>query len=268
MRVHLTIAAACVACLALSASAYAGPGSQVVVPRGQPLQIAFVNDLTGVVSSYGPSLANAVRLAVGFHPTIRGFRIQINTYDNGCGDPSKSVAAAQAIVANTQNAGVIGHLCSFGFDQALPIYDAAGIVTISGSATNPALAALGTSIFNRVYIPDQAGSDAWFAAIEALPSDLAWQWVYSVVFGAPAVPFADFYYDATSLLLSDLKRVSHVDRSGALVIDRAALARAVRSTRHYEGVTCTITLDPATGDRINDPAALARCAGGTDGADS
>jgi ABC-type branched-subunit amino acid transport system substrate-binding protein len=85
-----------------------------------------------------------------------------------------------------------------------------------------------------------------------------------VIFGSPAPTFADLYYDATSLLITDLRRVSHVDRTGSLIIDRAALATAVRSTRSFPGVTCTVTLDKATGNRVNDPAALKRCAGDED----
>ena len=49
---------------------------------------------------------------------------------------------------------------------------------------------------------------------------------------------------------------------GNLVIDRAALAQAVRATTKYQGVTCKVTLDPATGNRLNDQTALARCAEG------
>ena len=72
---------------AVSAGAATADPGTIVVPHGQPVQIAFVNDLTGVVSAFAPSLSNAVRMAVGLHPTVRGFRIQINSYDNGCGDP-------------------------------------------------------------------------------------------------------------------------------------------------------------------------------------
>jgi hypothetical protein len=38
------------------------------------------------------------------------------------------------------------------------------------------------------------------------------------------------------------------------------VARAVRTTAAYPGVTCTVTLDPATGNRIDDPNAIANCA--------
>jgi ABC-type branched-subunit amino acid transport system substrate-binding protein len=261
-----TAHAAPVAATGSASFAAGGSGGKLVVPHGQPLQIAFVNDLTGAASAFAPSLSNAVRMAVGFHPTVRGFRIQVNTYDNVCGTPSASVVAANAVVANPQNAAVLGHICSLGFAEALPIYQAADLVTISGSATNPALATSGFSVFNRVAV-DDAGFDPWYVKVGMLPDDLAWQYGYEVIFGNPPQPIADLYYDAASLLLSDLKRVSRVDRSGSLVIDRAALAAAVRSTRHFQGVTCTITIDPATGNRIDDPEALSRCAGGDDDSD-
>jgi ABC-type branched-subunit amino acid transport system substrate-binding protein len=265
-RVSRSVAAALTAALVSAAAATASPGT-LVVPHGQPLQIAFVNDLSGGASVFAPSLSNAVRMAASFQPTVRGFRIQINSYDNGCGNPSMSVGAAQAIVANTQNAGVIGHVCSLGFAEALPVYQAAGVVTISGSASAAALADLGTTIFNRVDVSDPE-FDTWYSMITGLPGDLAWQWGYSLLFGASPLPLADLYYDATSLLISDLKRVAKVDRSGNLVIRRTALASVVRSTQHYEGVSCTITLDPLTGNRINDPAAIAKCASPRDDSDS
>jgi len=44
------------------------------------------------------------------------------------------------------------------------------------------------------------------------------------------------------------------------VIGRTALAHAVRTTNGYAGVSCTITLDRATGNCVDDPQALAKCA--------
>jgi hypothetical protein len=79
-----------------------------------------------------------------------------------------------------------------------------------------------------------------------------------VSFG-PTVAFSDLYYDAARLLLRSLQKVSILD-DGNLVINRTVLARAVRSTTKYHGVSCTITLDPATGNRLNDQTALSRCA--------
>jgi ABC-type branched-subunit amino acid transport system substrate-binding protein len=41
--------------------------------------------------------------------------------------------------------------------------------------------------------------------------------------------------------------------------DCHALARVVRGSSKYRGVSCTIAFDPATGHRLNDPTAFARC---------
>ena len=56
-----------------------------------------------------------------------------------------------------------------------------------------------------------------------------------------------------------LRETSHLE-GGSLVVDRSPLASAIRHTTGFFGVTCTITIDPATGYRVNDPKALAHCA--------
>jgi len=98
--------------------------------------------------------------------------------------------------------------------------------------------------------------------VTQLPSDLAWQDAYTARFGAPPPDFTDLYYDATNLLLDDVQRVSRIDSRGNLIVSRAVLSRAVRSAAGYQGVSCTITLDPQTGDRLDEPDALSGCAGG------
>ena len=65
--------------------------------------------------------------------------------------------------------------------------------------------------------------------------------------------------DPSAAMLTRLEQVSRIV-AGNLVINRAALASAVRNTTNYQGVTCAITLDLATGNRADDPAALERCA--------
>src|SRR5881227_282660 len=61
--------------------------TRVVVPRGQPIEMAFAVDLTGFASGLGASLENAVQMAVDAHPAVRGFPIQVNGVDSPCGDP-------------------------------------------------------------------------------------------------------------------------------------------------------------------------------------
>jgi ABC-type branched-subunit amino acid transport system substrate-binding protein len=243
-----------------SASPLLTAPSTVVVPQGQPVQIAFVG--SSDFPAFTHDFRNGIQMAIEQHPMIRGHSIQVNESDPPCfsgPDPAAAnVAAANAIVSNLQNTAVIGHICSVGFAPALPIYEDADVVTISGSATATDLPSLGPDVFNRTAVADP-NFDAWYPLVTALPSDLAFRQNYQSEFGASPLGFTDLYFDATSLLLMDLQKVSRVV-NGNLVIDRAALASAVRHTANFQGVTCTITLDPSTGNRVDDPASLARCA--------
>jgi ABC-type branched-subunit amino acid transport system substrate-binding protein len=256
IALSLVVASILVVCGTAGAT---GPSSgSVVVPRGQPLQIAFANDLSGFARDIGVSISNAVQMALEAEPKVRGFDVQLNVVDAPCGEPAADGAAATAIVANPQNVAVLGQLCSNGFEAALPIYEAAGLTVITGSATRPGLSAFGPSVFNRTIVDDD-GYDAWFPLVDALPSLVAWRQAYEQRFGVAPHPLAAFYFDAATLLLD---RLHHVSKKvhGDLVINRAKLARAIRQTTNFKGVTCTITLDPSTGDRLSDPAALNRCA--------
>jgi ABC-type branched-subunit amino acid transport system substrate-binding protein len=233
----------------------------VVVPRGQPVQIAFTADTTHVplIAQVSASAEDAIQMAIEQHPTIRGFRVQLNHVETDCfGDNTSS---ATAIVSNTQNTAVLGNICSAGMVSALPIYEAAGLVTISGSATASSLPALGPTVFNRTAVVSDAAADPgdiWASQVATLPSVLEWEQEFEAQFGmAPFVePYPALYFDAASLLLSRLQQVSRIV-NGNLVINRAALASAVRDTTNFQGVSCTITLDPLTGNRVND---LAGCA--------
>ncbi len=254
------------------AGARPSANAQVVVQRGQPVQLALVLDYAGVGQPFEQGVHNAVQMAIEQHPSIRGFRVRINDYVGPCFDPANplvdqrdaNVTAANAVVANAQNVAVIGHECSSPFGEprppdttALEIYQRNGIVAINGSATASYLPEVGPTVFDRTAVADP-NFDAWYALVKALPSDQLWQQAYRSEFGVAPTDFADLYFDAASLLLRRLREVSKA-AGGSLVIDRAALANAVRNTTDFEGVTCTVTLDPLTGNRVNDPAALASC---------
>jgi ABC-type branched-subunit amino acid transport system substrate-binding protein len=233
----------------------------VVVPRGQPIQIAFAAD-SGFDGT--PSLADAIQMAVDNHGGVLGFPIRFNAVNAPtCGIPPNAVSAAMSaaykITANLQNVAVLGQVCSFGFAQALPIYQKAGMVVVSGSATNPALPAAGPTVFNRTIVDDNRLND-WYPAISQLPVDLAWRLDYTVKFGAPPSDYADLYYDAANIVLDDIARASQLDAKGELIVNRAVLASAVRNTSAYPGVTCSVTID-STGDRTDDEAAISACAG-------
>lgn len=251
------VAAACVLLVAgtpTAARTATGPAS-VAVSRGEPVRIV----LTAATEfpEFSTDFENAARLAIEAHPTIRGFPVQLDVVRTSCFGDNAGTAAA--IVADPRNVAVLGHLCSLGFASALPVYEAAGVVTISGSASGDSLPALGPTVFNRTIVRDGDGGEDWLQQVGALPAVQAWDAEYEARFGTAPAAFAAVYYDAASILLRRIQQVSRISGK-TLVIDRAALAAAVRDTIGYSGVTCDVTLDPATGNRVNDPDALARCA--------
>jgi ABC-type branched-subunit amino acid transport system substrate-binding protein len=237
--------------------------AQIVIAPGQPVQIAVAVDDTGFGASFGPSAREAVQMAIDRRPAIRGFPIQLNAFNAPCDNGSTTSLAANAATANAaagnaQNVAVIGHPCSAEAAAWLPIYEAAGLVAINGSTMGSFVPAFGPTVFDGLALPEPSFGP-WYAAVKALPGDVRWTGAFLARFGAPPSDYADLYYDATNVLLTAIGETSGIEHH-SLAIDRAALAARVRHTRGFRGVTCTVTLDPATGYRVNDPAALARCA--------
>jgi hypothetical protein len=253
-----------------SARASAGMGDGVVrVPKGQPVQIAVVVDTQSPSSGdLGRGIRNAIELAVG-QRTIRGFPIRLNVFESPAlvsDDPdavADNAATAQQVVSNAQNVAVLGHEASLTFgdvqppdgpcpsptvDSALSIYESHGVATINGSTTNPCLPPIGPTVFNGTAVPDDA-FDAWYQSVQQLPGDVAWRVAYQQQFGVAATDFADLYYDATNVLLGQLRSVAKI-ANGSLVISRSALAEAIRATTNFCGVTGTLSLD-TSGYRVN-----------------
>jgi len=261
-RFRLSFAFVVVVAVAVGSTlASAGTGSSVVVPRGQPVQIAVVLDRGdgSIGTVLTPSIRNVIQMAVGSR-TVRGFKVQLNdAFDARCGDDQTGANAVTAttVVSNPRNVAVIGHMCSTAFAgsspppnadaTALSIYENSGIVTINGSTTGGWLPGVGPNVFNATAV---AGDNFdWYDQVKALSSDQAWEAAYFSKFGESSGLFADLYFDATKLLLTRLTQASKVV-NGQLVIDRAELASAVRNTTGFCGVTGTINLDPS-GYRTN-----------------
>lgn len=220
------------------------PTGLITVPPGSPIEIAVA-----AMYDYGAAqdLFDAIAMAVADYGNIRGFEVQDNHYDSGC-DQAGGENAASAIIANTQNVGVVGPFCSLSTRGAAPIFEANGVVMISPSNTAADLSAFGPNIFNRVVLEDPY-YEGWDAAISALPSVQDWQAEFLAEFGRQPDGLAKYAYDATTLLLRRIDQVSALN-GGNLEIDRAELATAVRETFDFAGVTGQIVL-AFNGDRIN-----------------
>ena len=239
-------------------------GGQVVVPRGQPIQLAVAFDNTGLIAPFSDSINDAVQMAIDQQGSIHGFRLQLDPFNAPCGggtmaSNAANAASATAVAGNPQTVAVLGHLCSPEAPARLPIYESAGIVAINGTTTAPGLSAYAPTVFDRTAVIDPDFTNTWYPTVKTLPSDIQWRNRFQARFGFAPSDYADLFYDATGVLLRAIERTAFVSH-GTLVIHRAALAAAVRHTHNYQGVTCTVSLDPATGDRIEDTASLARCA--------
>ena len=246
---------------AVAAPSHAQLPDSVIIPPGGQIEIAVA---TWYDWASSPSFVNAVQMALDDFGPIKGFNLHATLYDAGCSGGS-GAAAANAIVANSKNVGAIGFICSGSVEGGTPILEAAGQVMLTASATRAGLGMYGPHVFNRVVLADPA-FEGWDAKVSFLPTVLHWAREFRARYGDDPPQFAKYAYDATKLLLTHIDRVSIVDGSGNLIIDRAALAGAVRTTTAFPGVTDIIALD-AAGDRVNLLAAVGTRYVSTTGAD-
>jgi branched-chain amino acid transport system substrate-binding protein len=115
-------------------------GALIVVPARQPIIIGVSESLTGSEAEAGKEDSDAVITSVNRWKAangsqILGHDIQVNLEDDGCTESSITIDAASRLVSTIGLVGVLGPSCSAGTEAALPFYAKAGIVTVSGSAT-------------------------------------------------------------------------------------------------------------------------------------
>jgi hypothetical protein len=221
------------------------PSVAVIVPPGDPIEIAVANSLPVPEAADMPL---AVQMAVSDYGPISGFSVQLNAFDDGCNAGTGATVAAE-IVANPQHVAVIGPFCSVSSVGALPVFEAAGLVMVSASNSAIGLEAFGPNVFNRTVIADP-GFEPWNAVVGTLPSVSVWESEFALLQGHQPYEIAKYAYDAALLMLARIDEVSTVDGGGNLVIDRADLATAVRTTTSFPGVTSAVSLD-VYGTRID-----------------
>ncbi len=213
-----------------SAGAGFTPTSEVVVQPGETINLAAAVDLTGPVTFIGEDAIRALQMAIEDHGPIAGFDVQFAEFDGACDFASGEQAALQ-VVSDSSIVGVIGHTCSSSVKGSAPIYEEAGLVTISGSATMPTAPAYGPTVFSRTVFSDfDYDSTYWIDELEGFQSVQAWSYDFEARFGVEPADFAVLYYDAARLLLERIEETAVLQGGGELVINRAALAAAVRDT--------------------------------------
>jgi branched-chain amino acid transport system substrate-binding protein len=117
-----------------------GPDTPIVIPADEPIIIGVSTALTGPSGERGSEYRDAVITSVNRWKEangdqILGHDIEVWAEDDGCTESDQTAIAARRLVGRQGLVGVIGPQCSTGVAVAMPVYQDAGAVAMSGSAT-------------------------------------------------------------------------------------------------------------------------------------
>jgi len=144
----ISVAAAATFALSLTTSGFAA----------DTVKIGVAGPHSGDLASYGLPSVNAAKLVaekINADGGINGKQIELLIEDDVCKPEVATNTATKLVSAGVDT--VLGHICSGATKAALPIYNNAGILVMSPSATNPDLTKSGEyPNFFRTIAPDDA----------------------------------------------------------------------------------------------------------------
>lgn len=124
-------------------------------------------DCAATVAFLGPTTGDAANLGINI---VNGAKLALDQYEGDCdvtltefdsqGDPTQATPLATDIINNDAVIGVLGPTFSGESDATGPAFAEAGLVTVSGSATNPDLTTNGWETFHRIIGTDAAQAPA------------------------------------------------------------------------------------------------------------
>lgn len=124
----------------------------------EPIRIGVQGAHSGDLASYGVPSLNAVRIVVdkvNAAGGINGRMVEIVAQDDQC-KPEMGTSAATKLISENVDA-VVGPICSGATTAALPLFQNAGLVSISPTATTPVLTESGKyPLFFRTVAKDNA----------------------------------------------------------------------------------------------------------------
>jgi branched-chain amino acid transport system substrate-binding protein len=120
----------------------------IVIDSGQPIKLGISTSLSGGTANLGRQIEKGARLALEEKGTVKGFKLEAEAQDDGCGNQG-SVSVANKFVSDPRLVGVIGPMCSSGCVPAEQIYNDKKVVMISASCTGPAVVQQGFDIVFR-----------------------------------------------------------------------------------------------------------------------
>ncbi|MFB9376348.1 branched-chain amino acid ABC transporter substrate-binding protein [Kineococcus gynurae] len=117
-------------------------------PEG--LSIGFVGALTGPDANLGVNISNGAQLAVDEHNAESGAcQVTLKPFDTQ-GSPDQATGLATQAINDAKVVGIVGPAFSGESQVADPLFNEAGLVSITPSATNPTLSEQGWKTFFRV----------------------------------------------------------------------------------------------------------------------
>ena len=134
----------------------AGDGNAVC----PPLSIAMAGELEGPDAITGAGIMNGIQLAVDQHNAANpACQVQLKPFDTE-GDPASGAELAAQIVDDAYTVGVVGPVSSGETLAAGEVFDRAGMVAVTPSATSPALSRQGWRTFFRGVASDEVQGTA------------------------------------------------------------------------------------------------------------
>ena len=114
-----------------------------------PVSIAMAGALNGPDAALGINIKNGVQMAIDKHNAANpGCQVQLKPFDTE-GDPQKATAIAPQIVDDQYTIGLVGPAFSGETKATGTVFDQAGLVATTASATNPTLSENGWKTFFR-----------------------------------------------------------------------------------------------------------------------
>jgi branched-chain amino acid transport system substrate-binding protein len=142
------------------------------------ITIGFQGVLSGDNQQLGLNALYGIRTAIAEvnADASSPFQLKLAESDDG-GSPDQGPTAAQKLIDNSKVVAVVGPMFSGATKASEPAYTQAGLLSVSPSATNPALTTLGFKTFYRVIAPDTVQGKA---AADYLATVLQAKKVYSL----------------------------------------------------------------------------------------
>ena len=138
------------AALALSACGGTSGDSNDSGSAPTEVKIGFFGALTGDAANLGQNIKKGAQLAIDqYNATSPKTKITLVDYDSQ-GNPDQAPGLAKKAIDDKAVIGIVGPAFSGESKAADPLFNEAGLVTISASATNPALSTNGWKTFFRV----------------------------------------------------------------------------------------------------------------------